>query len=277
MPIVEGSPLTAALLLQAPVISTAKIIASATLAAETPIDISNNSFTTAGGGGADVFANWTETKAGSSTINRDTTNFNSSPASCRFDIGGSGSFASVDQNFSTHFGKRIRVVFQGKASASGKTIYIHNATQAGQAGSGNNVLINFTLTTSWAEYTATFDYRSYLQKLSFNRGTSASSSLWFDDVQVWQQNTLNVLGYVGYVIRVRTASTPINSLVVNAPSIRDSSAKGGIPQLTQIGITALALQPIRLKNQSTSMGQITILSMVTGTKGETRRRVFLIT
>ena len=79
----------------------------------------NGGFETPGAGGADVFANWSETTSGTTTINRDTSVFASGTASLRFDIDGSSSVAAVFQNM-LEVGKRYRVT----------TTFRHNAASS---------------------------------------------------------------------------------------------------------------------------------------------------
>lgn len=252
MPIVEGSVLIAGVSVVSPIVSPTRIIASATIAPETPIDILNFDFTTAGGGGNDVFANWTEIKAGSSTVNRDTSSFNSSPASCRFDIDGSNSFASISQSIVALLGKRIRLSFYGKTTTNGQRVYFPNLSVPGQTGPSSSVYIYVAMTNSWVQYHVTFDFRYYLGLLQFTRVSNANKSLWFDDVQLFQQNTLNLLGTVGYVTRVKTSSG------------------NGVIQLTALNTQSHTLRFRKV------FAQIQIQGVVTGTKSGSRRRVFVI-
>lgn len=67
----------------------------------------NGGFETAGSGGADVFANWTES-AGSGTFVRDTAIFDSGTASARFDVAADNGFMSLSQNVLIP-GRRYRV------------------------------------------------------------------------------------------------------------------------------------------------------------------------
>jgi hypothetical protein len=57
--------------------------------------LNNGGFETAGAGGADVFANWAESKAGTSTVNRDTVDMRTGSACLRLDIDASNSLANA--------------------------------------------------------------------------------------------------------------------------------------------------------------------------------------
>lgn len=69
----------------------------------------NPGFETAGGGGADVFANWTEA-AGTGTIVRDVVTFHSGVASCRL-TSGAGAQPTVSQTFTVPKGDLLRLSF----------------------------------------------------------------------------------------------------------------------------------------------------------------------
>jgi hypothetical protein len=77
----------------------------------------NGGFETAGGGGADVFANWTEVTSGSSTINRDTSIFYAGTASCRFDLDITGSSVNL-QSVTFARNKRYRVSCFARSTAT---------------------------------------------------------------------------------------------------------------------------------------------------------------
>ena len=77
----------------------------------------NGGFETAGGGGADVFANWAEVTSGSSTINRDTSIFYAGTASCRFDLDITGNSVSI-QSATFARNKRYRVSCFARSTAT---------------------------------------------------------------------------------------------------------------------------------------------------------------
>jgi hypothetical protein len=79
----------------------------------------NGGFETAGGGGADVFADWAEVTSGTSTINRDTSIFYAGTASCRFDLDVSGSSVSIQSATATFArNKRYRVSCFARSTAT---------------------------------------------------------------------------------------------------------------------------------------------------------------
>lgn len=134
--------------------------------------IANGGFETAGAGAPDVLANWTESTFGTSAIARDTVDFNSGAASCRFDVDGSNSDVAVIQ-YVLAPGFRYRVSFHAKASAAGATLKFGDTSAAD---------ITTVLTTSWAAYSGTFTAVNSL--FYFGRASAAGESLWIDDVQV---------------------------------------------------------------------------------------------
>lgn len=138
----------------------------------------NGGFETAGAGGADVFADWSETTTGTTTINRDTVVFASGTASLRFDVDGSGSAAYVGQNL-LRVGKRYRI------TAS----FRHNfATPiAPQLGFGTVVLAGFNTVAqnTWSTQSVE-DVAPGAAVIVYRRSGASSSSQWYDDVRVQQ-------------------------------------------------------------------------------------------
>jgi len=74
----------------------------------------NGGFETAGGGGADVFADWAEAVAGISTVNIETTSVVTGTNACRFDADGSGSNVQISQAGLCIAGKLFQYVAQVK-------------------------------------------------------------------------------------------------------------------------------------------------------------------
>lgn len=139
----------------------------------------NGGFETAGAGGADVFANWLESVSGTSTLSRDTAEFNSGTASCKMVVDGSGSSASIHQTSVLTTGRRYRMEFLAKRSnvATG-AIQVGNATAPAAYGTTT------ALTTSWAKYT--FEFTAAETSLLLARAVSVSNNaeLFIDDVIV---------------------------------------------------------------------------------------------
>lgn len=152
----------------------------------------NGSFDTAGAGGADVFGSWTEQTVGSSTINRDTSDYYSSPASCRMDIDGSDNVAIISQVITLEVGKRYRLSLLYKASTNNEvsrllfTDYPAGDHTLQSDGSWVGSSINLTNTTSWQYFFVDFypvdAHTEYT--LQINRFANENDSIWFDDVSI---------------------------------------------------------------------------------------------
>jgi len=115
--------------------------------------ILNGGFETAGGGGADVFANWTEFTSGTGVITRDTVDFSpnySSTASAKLAGTDGTAITAITSGAGSTLvaGKRYRLTADHKRSIAANHIWGSAATNA--------TLVTFPLTTSWATYTADF-------------------------------------------------------------------------------------------------------------------------
>jgi hypothetical protein len=148
---------------------------SAALISASPA-IRNGGFETAGGGGADVFADWVEATEGTSVIVRDTSGFFSGAAACRFDVDGANSYVAVTSTAPLVAGKRYRLTLRAVAGAGGSIRIDALATVA-----------VFTLTGSWEAYTV--DFVATGTTLSIIRQSAASQSVWIDDVQLHSLDT----------------------------------------------------------------------------------------
>lgn len=148
----------------------------------------NVGFETAGGGGADVFANWTETTAGTSAIVRDTADKHSGAASCRFDVDPGSDIAQVS-------GATI-------PSIAGMLTFnsMWAKTSAGQYGIawGANAVLLLTapIPNVWTQYTKYGTATAGSSTSGFKRYTGFSYSAWIDDVSLKQVLTPSVTGAV---------------------------------------------------------------------------------
>lgn len=146
--------------------------------------LANGGFETAGAGGADVFANWSEGTAGTSTVNRDTVEFHSGAASCRFDVDVAGSLARVTASNSMVVGRLHRVELWAKASVNGAKLRIDN--------SDDLVAVQpFEVTTEWVKYT--FEFTATGTSLTIKRepgGVTNGASLWVDSVSLFRVGTI---------------------------------------------------------------------------------------
>lgn len=135
--------------------------------------LSNTGFETAGAGGADVFANWTETTAGTSTVNDETVDFDAGAHACRFDIDASNSNTTVGQSVLI-IGNTYSVSCRVKQSSGSSTTVL-------RAQLGNTLLL-FSSTTSWATQTGSGVCTSNTNFLLARGASAASLSLYFDTV-----------------------------------------------------------------------------------------------
>lgn len=144
----------------------------------------NGGFETAGGGGADVFANWAESVA-SGTLTRDTTTFASGSASAKFVATAIIGSASLSQDVLTP-GKTYKVKLWAKQNGSSpfNTVSV-------------NTLQQQTLTTSWQE----FNYTVHARPATFIPSTSTiiiniqatntgSGTVWVDNVTVTEVDSV---------------------------------------------------------------------------------------
>jgi len=129
----------------------------------------NGGFETAGGGGADVFADWSESASGSSTVNRDTVEFDTGVASLRLDIDASNSGASCGQQVLT-VGASYQYSIRAKCSTDGKSFAIvYGSSQE-----------SISISTEWATYTGTFISNGTV--FTVKRNSASSSSIWIDSI-----------------------------------------------------------------------------------------------
>jgi len=127
--------------------------------------------------------NWTESKFGTSTINKESSVINSGSYALRCDIDASNSAAYAYQ-LSIPVGNWYRVSFYAKSSVAGKTIYVDIGGNIGPA----------TLTDLYVQYVKT-GKSAAAGTFALIRSGAASSSLYFDDVSVKQitlSSTLNL-------------------------------------------------------------------------------------
>lgn len=153
--------------------------------------VANSGFETSGAGGADVFASWTETTDGSSTINRDTSNKYSGDASCRMDIDGDDSVAMLNQVVTLVIGKQYRLSLWYKHEGSDISRLLFTDSPAGDHtlqsnGTWVGSSIELPNSTTWAYFSVDFypigDHTDYTLQVS--RFNNENNSIWFDAVSV---------------------------------------------------------------------------------------------
>jgi hypothetical protein len=139
----------------------------------------NGGFETAGAGGADVFANWIETTAGTSTVNRDTSVFYDGTASCRFDLDAFASGALVTSNNVDYVrGKRFRVSCYARGTATLARLNVNTGVSYQPLG---EVLDN----NSWQYRSLEFVcFGGQLDVVVGRHTGAASGSIWLDNFTV---------------------------------------------------------------------------------------------
>ena len=141
----------------------------------------NGGFETAGGGGADVFANWTEAVAGTTAISQSSGagEFHSGTKGCKIVLDVTHSAASVKQSVLT-IGRTYTVKFWAKGVAGGEKLDVVNNT---------TVKAEVTLTTSWAQYSTTFiAAHAVVGIATANDAANNSATVYIDDVEVSDVN-----------------------------------------------------------------------------------------
>jgi len=137
--------------------------------------------------------NYTETTAGTSTVNRDSSVVYAGGYSVRIDIDGSGNNASILQNIILKPSGKCKITFRYRHDGAGITSVLRIKDSASnvyldssgdwQAGATNISLANSNA--EWTEYELEFyahdDYTNYTIEFE---GTDANSSNWFDDASL---------------------------------------------------------------------------------------------
>lgn len=157
--------------------------------------LSNPGFETAGAGGADVFANWTESTTGSSTVNDETSSVHGGSDACRLDIDASNNTAGVFYYaIPLTASGEYRLTFWYKNSESGKTakFYVrttdttHYYLESAGTWTSSLTYISLDNVTEYTQYAINFsaheDHTSY--RLYFRTDSAASSSIYIDDVSI---------------------------------------------------------------------------------------------
>ena len=136
---------------------------------------------------------WTENIAGTSTVNRESAVVYTGGYSCRLDIDGSNSDASIYQDIKLKPGAECKLSLYRKMSAAAKTgkvrirdsgsnVYLNSAGNW-QAGVTSISLSNQT---SWTKFALAFyahaDYDDY--RITISNSTSADASIYLDDVSL---------------------------------------------------------------------------------------------
>lgn len=156
--------------------------------------VQNGGFETAGGGGADVFANWVELTAGGSTVNDELVFVYAGSHACRLDIDAPANLAQITQTFTVEPGKMyvLEFFFASTNECTG-TFMVEDDT--------NSVMLYLD---RYIAYSATYR-RHRVAFVAPNTCTSimvyfrrtigvGSCSLYFDNVSVKEVNAGYILG-----------------------------------------------------------------------------------
>lgn len=127
----------------------------------------------------DIFANWTETPSGSSTINAETAAPYAGTYACRFDVDASNSDVYVSQAGLT-IGNKYKATLYAKASSGTPSLIVGYFSQ-------------ITLTTSYALYTVYFTASSTTFYLEKSTGCT-SKSIYIDNVTIVNQGPGSAAG-----------------------------------------------------------------------------------
>jgi hypothetical protein len=134
----------------------------------------NGGFETAGGGGADVFANWVEFTSGTAVLSRDTVDYSpdlGSTASAKA-LGTDGTAVWSLYNTPTLVAnKRYRISAAHKRSANANVVWKTVST--------NVILTTFAVTTSWVNYSGEFVMPTN-ELLKIDGG--GNNTMWIDNV-----------------------------------------------------------------------------------------------
>ena len=138
----------------------------------------NGGFETAGGGGADAFANWVEFTTGTTTITRDTAVFSpnlSSTASANFTADASNSSANITLANTLLASKRFRLSFD----------FRHNGTAAAgpqyNLGAGSDIVGTAAVPNTWTSYVIEAIAGGTTFAFSRSSGVGATKTSWYDN------------------------------------------------------------------------------------------------
>ena len=161
--------------------------------------ILNPGFETAGVGGADVFANWIESTAGTSTVNDDESVFHDGSHGCRFDVDAGNSLVYVQTatmvlGASTDY--KISLWYYNSAGAKTANFWLFDTAfnvflkDDGTWNTGQNT-IDLANELSWTEYELSFTtHASYTDyKIGLRSNSAAASSIYYDQISLKQVYT----------------------------------------------------------------------------------------
>jgi hypothetical protein len=188
----------------------------------------NGGFETAGAGGADVFANWTEAISGASSIADETTIVRSGAHSCKMTVGADTGYVGIAQAGLT-VGRRYRLELWARDDGSGGRLVVKD-----DLGTTSYAVLD-VLTTSWVKSTVEFTaVRStfYIERYS---PAGASKIIYLDDV------TLIPIGLISKWVFQPGCPIATDSGANKTPFVLTpgASALGDKPAIIEIPIPAM--------------------------------------
>lgn len=180
---------------------------NATNVAVTVVNVDTFSYTKAGddvtlvddtGGrvATDVFANWTETTLGTSTVNADNVITYAGTYACRFDIDSSSGYAGLTAGVALTVGRKYKLTFYAKGASGTPLIGVEGLSGTSSA----------TLTTSYAQYS--FFGTATQSNLVIKRSSATSNSIYLDNVTLESVGPISTAGIAsGATIDANYAAT----------------------------------------------------------------------
>lgn len=188
------------------------------------VPTNNGGFETLGAGGADVFGTWSESVTGTSTVNAATGagNVHTGTYALRLDLDGSGSNVAVIKSAVLTAGNTYAYSFWAKSDAAGVRVIL------GSNDSVTGSQTQFTLTTTWTQYSGSFVAGSTGFLVKRGNLLDAGHSIYFDDLE---------LVPVGMFINSRLGDAdPAISSVINDESTNayHGTITGGVTQVNRV-------------------------------------------
>lgn len=198
----------------------------------------NGGFETAGGGGADVFANWSEAITGATVLTQesDARPGSTGTKSMKIVRTNSADSTTVQQSVSLVAGKRYRVTFWGKTASSGRVNIVTTYSST----------MDQVLTTSWAQYqgavftataTTTANFQIYMT-------SGTTGDYYIDDIEFNQVGSIldaNLSAGVGYQVPDRSSNKYHGVVSATGTSWTQANRRGQI-RYTTTGATTGAFQ-----------------------------------
>ena len=173
-------------------LTTAEELANPLFEIEGSEEISNPGFETAGGGGADIWANWTE-NAGTGTLTNETTLVNSGADAMKAVAGAGTDDTYVSQTYSVTAGEAYKLTFwtRGDGTGNGKYAVWDNTNSANIISITATGVTGTTYTEITVYFTAPFTCSTV--RLRLHSPSTDTRTAYFDDVSVVEAGTTDWL------------------------------------------------------------------------------------